>query len=113
MTDNVTPLPENVVFDLDAEERPAEEVKPDFTVRINGRVLTMTDPEEIDWQDLLDIENPVDFLHYCTSQEDREFLYAQRMGGWKLGRLMDRYMKHFELDAKMQQFKRQQRRGGA
>lgn len=93
MTDQ---LPENVVLDLDSVER--EEKFDPFTVRIAGRTITMTDPAEIDWQDLLALETPVDFLRFCMSADDRDFLAEQRIPGWKLGRLMEAYQRHYKLE---------------
>ena len=42
----------DVVFDLDAETRAPDEIKEPFTTKVQGRVITMIDPEEFDWQDL-------------------------------------------------------------
>lgn len=107
---NVSNLPATgIIFDLDAEER--DDVKEPFVANIGGRAITMTDPEDIDWQDLLDIENPVAFLRFCVSDDDRDHIFEQSMPGWKLGRLMDAYMKHYGVDKKMREFERAQKRG--
>lgn len=98
---NVTDLPQNVDLDLDAAERPRESVKEPFTVRLGGKVISMTDPEELDWQDLLEIEDPTDFLRFCVSDEDRAHIRKQKLEGWKLGRLMEAYMSHYGLDEKL------------
>ena len=109
MSDNVTALPTKITFDLDSEEK--DDVKEPFVAQVGGRPLTFADPEDLDWQDLLDIEQPTDFIRYTLSDEDRQHLFSQALPGWKLGKLMETYMKHYGLDKKMQQFQREQRRG--
>lgn len=109
MTDQL-PGDVNLTLDLDALERPAKDVKPPFTVKVGDRVLTMQDPEELDWQDLLDLQHPIDFLQYVLSDDDRQHLMNQNMPGWKLSKLMDKYTKHFDIDKKMREAEREQRR---
>ena len=108
--DNVLPGNFSIDFDLDAAQRPAEEVQPPFVVNIGGRPVTMRDPGEFDWQDLLDIQNPQDFLRYCLDDDDREHLANTAMPGWKLNLLMDKYMKHYKLDRRVRQAQDEQRR---
>jgi len=109
MTDNVTSLPSaGVVFDLDAETR--DEIPP-FVAQVGGRSITMIDPETMDWQDVMDIDSPLDFLRYCVTGEDREFIFGLKMPAWRLGRLMENYQKHYGLEEKMAAFQRSQRRG--
>lgn len=112
MTDNVSQLPGDVSIDLDLDnaQRDPAEVVPPFRTRVGGKAITMIDPSDFDWQDLLDIQNPQDFLRYCLSDEDREHLSNQSMPGWKLNLLMDSYMKHFKLDKRLQQAQREERR---
>lgn len=105
-------LPENVNLNLDAVERPAEDRVDPFKVVVGGRVITMTDPEEIDWQDLLTIEDPIQFLEFCVSEEDRDYLAEQKIPGWKFGHLIQGYQKHFKIDKKIAQAQREQARGG-
>lgn len=100
----------NVTFDLDAAERPEEEIIEPFVTRVDGRAITMVDPGEFDWQDLLDIQSPQDFLRYCLADDDREHLNNVSMPGWKLNLLMDRYMKHYRLNDKVKQAELEQRR---
>lgn len=111
MTDNVTQLPGdvNIVLDLDAAERP-DEKQPPFVVKIGGRPITMEDPAELDWQDLVEIQEPEGFLRYAVSDDDREHLYNQSMPGWKLNLLMGDYMKHYKVDKRLEQAQREQRR---
>jgi hypothetical protein len=111
---NVSRLPGdvNISLDLDAVERPAEDVKPPFVVQVGGKAVTMTDPAEFDWEDLLDIQNPQDFLRYCLNDEDREHFRNTSFPGWKLNVLMESYMKHYDLDKRMRQAQEEERRAG-
>lgn len=91
-----------VDFDLDAATREHDEVIRPFAVNFRGKVITMTDPAEIDWQDLLTIHNPADFLRHCVSEEDRRHIRKQRgVEGWRFGELMDAYMTHYKLEEKL------------
>ena len=113
MTDsNVTSLPVDVDFDLDAAQRPVNDVKPPFKSRIGGRVVEFSDPEELDWKDLLDIEDPVGFLRYSVSEDDRIHIVGQKMPGWKLGQLMEAYQQHYGFEDKIAEAKRKARLQG-
>lgn len=94
-----TTLPNrNVVFDLDTVERPKDEiVEVPFTANVNGRPITMTDPGELDWQDLMAIDSPPGFLRHCLNEEDRKYLRDQKIPGWKFNLLMDAYADHYNL----------------
>lgn len=104
MTDE---LPEEITLNLDTVERPGGPIKP-FSAVVEGRRIVMTDPEDIDWQDLLEIEDPLDFLRHCVSDEDRTYLRGVKIPGWKFGVLMERYQKHYKLDEKIREAQRQQ-----
>lgn len=111
MTD-ASSLPSTPIdFDLDAAERPAKDIKPPFVVKLGGRPVTMKDPGELDWQDLAVIQQPTDFLEFSVDEDDRDHVLNQEMPGWKLNALMERYMQHFGLDARLRQAEREQRRG--
>ena len=102
--------PTNLALDLDAEERRPADVKEPFKVKVAGRVITFIDPEELDWQDLLDINKPTDWLHYSLSREDRQHLYEQRLPGWKLNKLIEAFMAWYNIEARAEEIQRQQRR---
>lgn len=108
--ENVKELPVNVDLDLDAEDE-GYEPRPPYQVRIGGKVISLTDPEEIDWQDLMDVENPVNLLRYALNDEDRTHLYGLGLPARKLTKLVEGYMKHFGMDEKMRQYERMQRAG--
>lgn len=107
----VSQLPESVDLDLDAYERPAEEIIPDFSVRLGGRKIVMTNPDDIDWQDLLLIENPVDFLRYCVGKEDAKHILSIAMPGHKFAKLMTSYQEHYGVEEKLAEARRRQQRG--
>lgn len=110
MTD-VTTLPERFDLDLDAWEPPADEVKPPFVVKVGGKTITMVDPRDEDWQDLLDLTQPTDFIRVCMSKEDRDHLlslrHEKKLSGRKLNRLMEAFMEHYEIDEQIRQAQRQ------
>lgn len=89
-------LPENISLDLDAleKERPVEP----FRSKIGGKVVTFTDPRDIDWKDLLEIENPAEFFRHAVSEEDKVHLREVKIEGWRFGKLIDSYLTHFGLD---------------
>ena len=88
----------STVLDLDAEVRPASEVKPPFVVALGGREITLRDPSEIDWRDLVDLEDGLDVLRVAMSPEDREFLAGQEIEAWRFNRLVEAYHTHYNLD---------------
>lgn len=97
--DNVTPLPQNIVFNLDEQERAAApEI---FSTLVGGKRITMTDPEDLDWEDLLAIETPYDFLTYSCSPEDRRHILSLKLPGWKFSKLIEAYKQHYGFDEKI------------
>lgn len=106
---NVTPLPGHVNLNLDEVEN--EEAKEPFVVVLGGREISFSDPAELDWQDLLEINDPVQFLRYVVSKEDREYIHKQRIPAFKFAKLMDAFSTYYELDEKLEQARREARRG--
>lgn len=107
--DNLTQLPVNVDFDLDSYERPEAEIIPPFVTRIGGRVVSFTNPDEIDWKDLLDITDPVQFLNFSVTTEDRAHILSLDIPGHKFGKLMESYQAHFKLQEKLQKARQAER----
>lgn len=108
MTDNVSRLPEpGVILDLDALERPEEEVKPPFVVKVADRKITFEDPANIDWQDLADIQVPNDLFSVAMNREDRSFFRQHRLPGWKFNKLMESYYVHYDFEEKIRAARRQ------
>lgn len=109
---NVAPFVKPVDFDLDAAQRPADQVKSTFVARIGGREVSFADPETLDWKDLLDIEEPVGFLRYSVSEDDRIHILGQEMPAWKLGALMEAYQAHYGFEDKIAEARRKARLQG-
>lgn len=92
-----------VDFDLDAAQRPVSYKPFVFSVKDPNnndekRAITLSDPAELDYQKLLEIESPIGFLRYVASQEDRDFLATAKIEGWRLGALMEAYYRHYGMD---------------
>lgn len=105
---NVKSLPGRVNINLDEIEN--EEAKEPFVAVLAGREIVFSDPAELDWQDLLEIGDPVDFLRYVVSEEDRKHIHKQKLPAFKFNRLMEAFMTYYELDEKLEQARREQRR---
>jgi hypothetical protein len=107
--DNVRALPVQIDFDLDSYERAPEDVIPPLTIQLGGKVITFTNPDEIDWRDLVDMTNPVHFLTYSLSAEDRKHVMSLEIPAHKLGKLMEVYQDHFKIEDKIAAVQRSQR----
>ena len=84
---------DTVHFNLDTAERKEEFEL--FAAVVRDRRIEISDPAEIDYRDLLTIENPMQFFRFCMSQEDRDFLSEQNLKGWELGLLLESYLSHY------------------
>ena len=97
-----------VHLNLDTAER--EDKFETFAVVIHERRVEISDPAEIDFKDLLQIENSMQFLRYCMSQEDRDWLAEENLKGWELGLLLESFLKHYRaterIDERLDQRKR-------
>ena len=90
-----TPKP---VLDLDTWEAEGINRRP-FTFKHNDRVWTLTDPMEVDWQELLlALRNPVVFFATVMPREQRRPFLDTKMSVRKMRKLMSEYEKHFGLD---------------
>lgn len=89
---------DRIHLDLDSEQR--DETYEPFVFAWKGKTLTLSDPAELDYRKVLEVESPVAFLRYTASQETRDFLASDEgyMEAWRLNRLMEKYYKHFGLD---------------
>lgn len=105
---DVTTLPQSVSIDLDTAERPADEVKAPFTVKIEGKVITMKDPVDLDWRDLLNMQDPREFIRLTMSAEDRDHLSKTSFPGWKFSQLMEAFYRHYDLEELARQAQRDQ-----
>lgn len=111
--DNVTQLPTgDIDFDLDTVEKDAKDVRPPFVTHVKGRRIPMISPDDVDWQDLMILENPAELLQYVISREDLKHIRDQAVPAWKIGKLMDRYSEHFGLEDRIQQVRRESKLAG-
>jgi hypothetical protein len=111
-TSDLTQLPERFDFDLDAWEPDAADLKDDLVVKIGGRGVRFSDPRDKPWQELVALDNPVQFIRVCTSKEDREHIMDQQFTSRKLEALMKRFMEHFEVDEAIAEAQKQSRLRG-
>ena len=89
-----------VVFDLDALEREGD-VRPPFKFKHGGQVFTLSDPAEIDLQDIIEIGtnplgNPVLMLRLLGDQYD-DVVAAGPLPQWQLIPMIQAWMDHYGL----------------
>ncbi len=99
---------DKVHLNLDTAERPEEFEL--FATVINGRRIEIGDPADIDYKDLLTIDTPLQFFRYTMSEEDRNWLAEQNLKGWRLGLLLETYLRHYRaqerIDERLEQRKK-------
>lgn len=89
-------------FDVDVEIEKAKAASKDrkpFTAEVAGRTITFTDPRDLDWQILLEVqENPLRVLRYCLSDEDRAHLRETKgVPSSVFGQLITRFRLHYGI----------------
>lgn len=110
---DVTPLPvAGVVLDLDAVERPTEDIKDPYTVKVGDRVITFIDPASADWRDLLYINSPADLFNVALSEDDAAYIRGRAMEGWRFNVLMKGYYEYYGLEDKIREAQRQAKLSG-
>lgn len=88
---------DKVHLDLDTVERDPKQSFEVFAFTLNGRRIEITDPADIDYQDLLNCETPAEFLQFTMAEDDREYLRgAKGLKGWRFGLLLEAYLKHYK-----------------
>ena len=99
---------DKVHLNLDTAER--EEEFELFATVINGRRIEISDPADLDYKELLAIETPLQFFRYTMAEEDRDYLAEQNLKGWRLGLLLESYLKHYRaqerIDERLEQRKK-------
>jgi hypothetical protein len=105
---DISNLPVDLAIDLDAAERPADEVKPPFRAKVADRVITMKDPSDLDWRDLMNLTDPREFIRLSMDAEDRQFLARTPIPGWKFNQLMEAFYHHYDLEELAAQARREQ-----
>ena len=93
-------------LDLDDYQRPPEEVIPTFTVKLGGRPVSFTGPEDMEWQDLLEIDEPNGFLRHALTPEDRKHVYSLNLKGFQFAKLMEAYQEHYQVKERMAEARR-------
>lgn len=86
-----------VDLDLDALERDGSRPGP-FTFRIEGQQFQLTDPQDVDWQDLLVAQrNPLMFIRFTLGEDNYKRFLALKIPEWKIEKLMVQFFKHFGM----------------
>jgi hypothetical protein len=99
-TRKTTPAPKRpdngtVHFSLDTFER--EKTYEPFAADLGGRRVVMTDPQELEWVDLAELESPAEFIDLCMAEEDKTHLLSLGLTSWQMNGLMDAYMAHYGI----------------
>lgn len=84
-----------VHFSLETLER--EKVYELFAADLGERRIEMIDPQELEFEALAEIDNPIEFLELCMTPEDRKYVYSLKLKAWQMNALMDAYMRHYGL----------------
>lgn len=83
-------------LDLDLLER--ESAPRPFDFQLQGKRYMMSDPQEVDWQDLISaLQNPHMFFRLVLPPEDRTEFFTTHLPAWKMRILMQRYQDHYGL----------------
>jgi hypothetical protein len=83
-------------LDLDALEREGAPTPFDFI--LEGKRYMLSDPQEVDWQDLLAaLSNPHMFFRLVLPAEDHREFFETRLPSWKMRKLMARYQDHYGI----------------
>lgn len=85
-----------VAINLDGLEREGSPLPFDFM--LGGRRYLMSDPKEVDWQDLLAaMSNPIVFFRLVLPPEDRTAFFDTHLASWKMEKLINAYLEHYGL----------------
>ncbi len=86
-----------VAIDLDKMEREGGTPKP-FDFMLKGRRYLMSDPQEVDWQDLIAaLQNPVMFFRLVLPPDDQREFFTTKIPAWQMNKLMQSYQDHYGL----------------
>lgn len=92
---------DDLQVDLSLDDLEKERTREPYRTKVEGRVITLNDPQDIDWLDLMNIEDdPTQFVIHCMSDDDADFFMGLRIPAWKVNILMDAFMKHYGLGAR-------------
>ncbi len=94
--DDAAERPAPAMLDLDSLER--EGAAEPFTFQLAGKRFLMSDPRDVDWQDLLvSLSSPQVFFRLVLPPEDHQSFFGSRLPGWKMQTLMTRYQQHYGI----------------
>ncbi len=86
-----------VDLDLDALERDGSRPGP-FSFQIEGKRFQLSDPQDVDWQDLLVAQrNPLMFIRFTLGEQSYKEFLALKIPEWKIEKLMVAFFKHFGM----------------
>lgn len=86
---------------LSLDDLEKENPKEPYRTSLRGRVIELADPQDIDWLELMDIEDdPARFIVLCMSDDDARFFMDEPVPSWKINKLMDAFMQHYGLGAR-------------
>lgn len=89
--------PAGIAMNLDSLHREVT-VEP-FVVVIAGKPREFLDPNEMDWQELMQIlQDPRVLFQLALSEEDYQAVMASRIPVWKMRALTDAYAAHYGID---------------
>jgi hypothetical protein len=88
--------PTGVTLNLDTYEREGARPEP-FVIVVGGRRIEMSDPAEMDWQDLVDVNDPFAVAETFMSEEDAEYFLEFRMPAHKLQAFSRAFQQHYGL----------------
>ncbi len=84
-------------LDLDTLEREGGSPTP-FVFVLDGKRYLMSDPREVDWQDLVSaLTNPFIFFKLMLPPDDQTTFFTAKIPSWKLNKLIDSYVAHYGL----------------
>lgn len=86
-----------MTLDLDSLEREGGSPLP-FVFQLGGKRFMLSDPKEIDWQDLITaLTNPYVFFKLTLPPDDQEAFFSSKVPSWKLNHLVEKYIEHYGL----------------
>lgn len=91
------PSAPDVDLDLDVLERENGAIKP-FVFNLGGHQFLLSDPKEVDWQDLLAaMQNPILFFRFTLTPDQHRRFFGSKLPSWKMDALIKRYTEHYGL----------------
>jgi hypothetical protein len=86
-----------VALNLDDLEREGGSPQP-FDFQLAGKRFILSDPQEIDWQDLMSaMSNPTMFFRMVLPADSHAEFFATKIPSWKMNQLMGAYQRHYKL----------------